>query len=109
MTEHASSVSLDRIAQLTQTVTTEVCRAWAQFAWQNLETLWRYQPFVDANKGLLNSMLVLKQQQDRALSMALEQWQVPSKPEFERVLHRLNEIEGRLQDLQAKVDTIARH
>lgn len=77
---------------------------WERTAAAYLEALVRNPLFLGANGALLGWLLTLRRVADEASQMALAAAGLPTRRDQERALHLLQTIEGRLDDLEARLE-----
>ncbi len=68
--------------------------------------LLRNQQLLDLNALALQTTLRSKQQVDRVVEATVREASLPTKNDMERILHRLNEIESRLQEMREQAEQL---
>jgi hypothetical protein len=81
-------------------------RFWGNYLDYSMGTLLRNQQLLDLNALALETALRSKQQVDRVVEATVRQSGLPTKDDMERILHRLNEIESRLQELSEQAERL---
>lgn len=79
---------------------------WEQFTSQYMEELLRNRQFLDMTGKAIENSLHFKQQLDRIVEATVAMMQLPTRGDMDRVLHKLNELEALLRDMNEKLDRL---
>lgn len=71
-----------------------------------LETVMKSPAFLEPVGGLLNATMKAKAASDKAMAQWWGMWGLPTKRDQERSLHALNQLQGRLMDLEERLDNL---
>ncbi len=84
----------------------QIYKMWEKKTGSYLEKVLRNKSFLKASSEALNSGLKNKVVVDRALLQTWKNLLLPNKKDQEKTLHLLNELHGRIFDLEAKLDDL---